>query len=50
MASFYADENFPGIIVCTPDPDVEGQASRIDQAVRGVDMIRGLLLRINRPA
>ncbi len=38
-----------GIIVCTPDPDGDGQASRIDVAVRTVGSLAGVLVRINRP-
>jgi len=37
-----------GIIVCTPDPDPDGQATRIDQALGGGDAA-GQLLRVNRP-
>lgn len=38
-----------GIVVCTPDPDVERQAARISEAVRDAPTLRGLLFRINRP-
>jgi hypothetical protein len=38
-----------GIVVCTPDPDVDAQAARIGVAVRGVGSLQGLLLRVNRP-
>jgi hypothetical protein len=39
-----------GIIACTPDPDGEGQARRIDAAVRAVESLAGMLVRINRPS
>lgn len=39
-----------GIIVCTQDPDLQGQAERIDQAIQSVESLAGLLLRVNRPA
>jgi hypothetical protein len=38
-----------GIIVCTQDADVEGQAERIDQAIAGCGPLPGQLLRVNRP-
>ncbi len=38
-----------GIIVCTQDPDVEGQASRIHQAILRYDALDRQLIRINRP-
>ena len=37
-----------GIIVCTQDPDPDGQATRIDQVLGGGDTA-GKLLRVNRP-
>jgi hypothetical protein len=40
----------PGIVVCTQDPDVERQAAAIDAAVRGIAVLQGSLIRINRPA
>ena len=39
-----------GIIVCTADPDSDGQAARIDAAVREFGPLLGGLVRINRPA
>jgi hypothetical protein len=39
-----------GIIVCTLDPDFVGQAERIDQALSEQISLRGVLLRVNRPA
>lgn len=38
-----------GIIVCTQDPDTEGQAQRIDEAIRPYKTLDGLLIRVNRP-
>jgi len=38
-----------GIIVCTVDSDVVGQAQRIDVAVRSQSDLRGRLVRVNRP-
>ena len=38
-----------GIIVCTEDTDSEGQASRIDAAMRAAGDMSGRLIRINRP-
>jgi hypothetical protein len=38
-----------GIIVCTLDPDFAGQAERIHQAIGGVPLLRGQLIRVNRP-
>jgi hypothetical protein len=38
-----------GIIACTFDPDFAGQARRIDAAVPPDGVLRGLLLRVNRP-
>ena len=39
-----------GIIVCTEDTDIDGQAQRIDDAIRAVDSLAGVLLRVNRPS
>lgn len=39
-----------GLVVCTPDPDTQGQAARIDEAVRELETLRGALVRINRPS
>lgn len=38
-----------GIIACTADADAEGQARRIDDAVRGEVSLAGLLKRVHRP-
>lgn len=38
-----------GIIVCTQDADIEGQAERIHQAILSVDTLKNQLLRVNRP-
>jgi hypothetical protein len=38
-----------GIIVCTQDPDANGQAQRIDDAIRLYKSLDGLLIRVNRP-
>jgi hypothetical protein len=38
-----------GIIVCTQDPDIRGQAERIDQSIRQKEQLSGQLIRINRP-
>jgi hypothetical protein len=37
-----------GIIVCTFDPDFNGQGERIDQAIGGRTSLAGQLLRVNR--
>jgi hypothetical protein len=39
-----------GIVVCTVDPDVAGQAARIHEAVEAFESLRGELIRVNRPA
>lgn len=38
-----------GLIVCTEDADVEGQAARIYDAIAVAGPLTGLLLRVNRP-
>jgi hypothetical protein len=38
-----------GIIVCTVDLDIERQAARIHEAIRKVDRLEGVLLRVNLP-
>ena len=38
-----------GIIVCTQDGDVAGQATRIHASIQSMDDISGQLIRINRP-
>ena len=44
-----ASQAHAGIIVCTEDPDIEGQASRIDAAIQGAGTLEGQVLRVNRP-
>ncbi len=39
-----------GIVACTPDTDTAGQVGRIDGAVRGVSLLAGVLIRVNRPS
>lgn len=39
-----------GIIVCTADSDVVGQAQRIHAAIEASATLDGILIRINRPA
>jgi hypothetical protein len=39
-----------GIIACTSDPDFAGQARRIHEALSAGGDLRGILLRVNRPA
>jgi len=39
-----------GIVVCTVDPDFEGQAGRIHAAIGAAGDLRGKLIRVNRPA
>jgi predicted nuclease of predicted toxin-antitoxin system len=38
-----------GIVVCSLDPDFEGQAARIDQAVAAHGSLASRLIRVNRP-
>ncbi len=38
-----------GIIVCTLDPDFNGQAERIHHAITELESLNGQLIRINRP-
>ena len=38
-----------GIIVCTQDPDTEGQAVRIDTLIAQAESLLGSLTRVNRP-
>lgn len=44
-----ADAGHAGIIVCTQDADLLGQAQRIHEAVSAVGALAGRLLRVNRP-
>jgi len=36
------------IIVCSQDPDIEGQAQRINQAIKDNEPLAGKLIRVNR--
>jgi hypothetical protein len=38
-----------GIITCTFDPDLAGQAGRIHAVLPADGALRGILLRVNRP-
>ena len=38
-----------GIVVCTFDPDFEGQAQRIHDALKSPPQLTGQLIRVNRP-
>lgn len=38
-----------GIIVCTFDPDFDGQGERIHRALAGFASLAGQLVRVNRP-
>jgi Domain of unknown function (DUF5615) len=38
-----------GIVACTADPDCEGQAQRIHDAVTAEGDLRGKVVRVNRP-
>jgi hypothetical protein len=38
-----------GIIVCTQDPDISGQAARIHAALAQFESLKGNLIRVNRP-
>ena len=46
----HTSPNHAGIVVCTVDADFEGQAQRIHDAVAGVEVLAGQLLRVNRPS
>jgi hypothetical protein len=46
----HASPNHAGIVACTVDADFEGQAQRIHDAVAGVEVLAGQLLRVNRPS
>jgi len=41
--------NHAGIIVCSQDPDVEGHAQRIHQAIKDNELLAGKLIRVNLP-
>ncbi len=49
VAMHMARPDHRGIVVCTFDPDFEGQAKRIHLAVANRDCLNGVLVRINRP-
>jgi hypothetical protein len=38
-----------GIVVCTQDGDIAGQANRIHISIQGAESMTGQLIRINRP-
>lgn len=38
-----------GVVVCTFDPDFEGQAQRIHDALKSIPQLTGQLVRVNRP-
>jgi hypothetical protein len=38
-----------GIVVCTFDPDFEGQARRIHSAIEAIEDLHGRVIRIYRP-
>ncbi|WP_437500003.1 DUF5615 family PIN-like protein [Sorangium sp. So ce1099] len=38
-----------GIVVCAEDPDTEGQAARVHQAIASLPSLAGQLVRVNRP-
>jgi hypothetical protein len=42
--------NHTGIIVCTEDPDFEGVAMRIHQAISAEEILNNRLIRIIRPS
>ncbi len=41
--------NHAGIVVCTQDPDTEGQARRISEAISQTGNLNNGLIRVNRP-
>ncbi|MEK7996417.1 MAG: DUF5615 family PIN-like protein [Planctomycetota bacterium] len=43
------DQDHAGMVVCTLDLDFAGQAARIHQAVAADEVLRGHLVRVNRP-
>jgi len=45
----HANSHHAGIVTCTVDADFEGQALRIHDAVAGVEVLAGRLVRVNRP-
>lgn len=42
--------NHAGIVACTEDPDREGQAARIHEALAAHADLRGKVVRVNRPS
>ena len=48
IALHQANPAHAGIIVCTQDPDTDRQVQRIDESVRPLDSLAGMLIRINR--
>jgi hypothetical protein len=44
-----ASPEHAGIVACTQDPDVEGQAERIHAALTAAGGLAGRLVRVNRP-
>ena len=49
IALHNASADHAGIVVCTQDPDTVRQARQIDEALRSISVMHGLLIRINRP-
>ena len=45
-----ANPKHAGLVVCTEDPDTEGQAVRIEAALRASEPLAGKLIRVNRPS
>ena len=41
--------NHAGIIVCKDNPDREGIALRINEAIASIETLNGMLIRVNRP-
>jgi hypothetical protein len=44
------DAAHEGIVVCTEDRDMQGQADRVHAAVSAIGRIAGHLIRVNRPS
>jgi predicted nuclease of predicted toxin-antitoxin system len=45
----YQFHNHKGIIICSLDPNAEGQANRIHQAILQENTLDGKLIRVNKP-
>ena len=45
----YHFSNHKGIIICSLDPDAEGQADRIHKAILQENPLDGKLIRVNKP-